>query len=91
MALEYRNLMEDIVVQNAITMMQVRECCTCDACTSDVVAYALNHVPPRYVATRKGQMLAKISGYELQYKADVVSAICEAIEVVKESPRHDDR
>ena len=50
MALEYRNLMEDIVVQNAITMMQARECCTCDACTSDVVAYALNHVPPRYVA-----------------------------------------
>ncbi|MGO5115106.1 late competence development ComFB family protein [Candidatus Avoscillospira sp. LCP25S3_F1] len=91
MALEYRNLMEDIVVQNAITMMQVRDCCTCDACTSDVVAYALNHVPPRYVATRKGQMLAKISGYELQYKADVVAAICEAIEVVKNSPRHDDR
>ena len=47
MALEYRNLMEDIVVQNAITMMQARECCTCDACTSDVVAYALIHVPPR--------------------------------------------
>ena len=61
MALEYKNLMEDVVVQNAITMMKVRGCCTCDACTSDVVAYALNHV------------------------------VCEAIDVVKESPRHDDR
>ncbi|MCI9353040.1 MAG: competence protein ComFB, partial [Lawsonibacter sp.] len=36
MALEYRNLMEDIVLQNVDTVMAAEGGCTCDACKSDV-------------------------------------------------------
>ena len=50
MAMEYRNLMEDIVLQNLDTVMAAEGGCTCDACKSDVVSYALNHLTPHYGA-----------------------------------------
>lgn len=91
MAMEYRNLMEDIVMQNLDGLMQARGICTCDACRSDVAAYALNQLPPRYVATHRGKLLSKLSSYELQFKTDVIAAISEGILVVGSSPRHQDR
>lgn len=91
MAMEYKNLMEDIVMQNLDGLMQARGVCTCDACRSDVAAYALNQLPPRYVATHRGQLLSKLNSYELQFQADVIAAISAGILVVSASPRHGDR
>ena len=34
MAMEFRNLMEDIVLQNLDAVMEAGGCCTCDACKS---------------------------------------------------------
>ena len=69
MAMEYRNLMEDIVLQNLDTVMAAEGGCTCDACKSDVVSYALNHLTPHYVATRQGRLMVKLQSYELQSRA----------------------
>lgn len=88
MGVEYRNLMEDIVMQNLDVVMTAGGGCTCDACKSDVAAYALNHLNPHYVATRQGRLLVKLQSYELQSRADVVAAISEAAVVVAKSPRH---
>ncbi len=88
MAMEYRNLMEDIVLQNLDTVMAAEGGCTCDACKSDVVAYALNHLEPHYVATRQGRLMVKLQSYELQSRADVVAAVSEAAVMVARSPRH---
>lgn len=88
MSLEYRNLMEDIVLQNLDTVMTAEGGCTCDACRSDVVAYALNHLSPHYVATRQGRLMVKLQSYELQSRADVVAAISEAAVQIARSPRH---
>ena len=88
MAMEYRNLMEDIVLQNLDTVMEAEGGCTCDACKSDVVAFALNHLTPHYVATRQGRLMVKLQSYELQSRADVIAAISEAAVMVKSNPRH---
>ena len=88
MSLEYRNLMEDIVLQNVDTVMAAEGGCTCDACKSDVIAYPLNHLPAPYVATRQGRLMVKLRSYELQSRADVVAAISEAAVLVSKSPRH---
>ena len=88
MSLEYRNLMEDIVLQNVDTVMAAEGGCTCDACKSDVVAYTLNNLAPHYVATRQGRLLVKLKSYELQSRADVVAAISEAAVMVSKNPRH---
>lgn len=88
MAIEYKNLMEDFVLQNLDTVMAAGDCCTCDACKSDVVAYTLNHLAPHYVATRQGRLMVKLQSYELQSRADVVAAISEAAVMVSKMPRH---
>ena len=88
MAVEFRNLMEDIVLQNLDTVMAAEDSCTCDACKSDVAAYALTHLPPHYVATRQGRLMVKLKSCELQSRADVVAAISEAAVMVAKTPRH---
>lgn len=88
MAMEYRNLMEDIVLQNLDTVMTAEGGCTCDACKSDVAAFALNHLQPHYVATRQGRLMVKLQSYEFQSRADVVAAISEAALMVAKNPRH---
>lgn len=88
MAVEFRNLMEDIVMQNLDIVMAAEGGCTCDACKSDVVSYALNHLTPHYVATRQGRLMVKLQSYELQSRADVVAAVSEAAVMVAKNPRH---
>ena len=88
MAVEYRNLMEDIVLQNLDAVMEAGGCCTCDACKSDVAAYTLNQLAPHYVATRQGRLMVKLKSYELQSRADVVAAISESAIMVSQHPRH---
>ena len=88
MAVEFRNLMEDIVMQNLDIVMAAEGGCTCDACKSDVVAYTLNHLKPLYVATRQGRLMVKLKSCELQSRADVVAAISEAAVMVSKTPRH---
>ena len=88
MAVEFKNLMEDIVMQNLDTVMTTQGVCTCDACKSDVAAYALTHLPPHYVATRQGRLMVKLKSCELQSRADVVAAISEAAVMVAKTPRH---
>ena len=88
MAMEYRNLMEEIVLQNLDTVMAAEGGCTCDACKSDVAAFALNNLPAHYVATRQGRLMVKLQSYELQSRADVVAAISEAAVMVAKHPRH---
>ena len=88
MSIEYKNLMEDIVQQNLDSVMTAQGVCTCDACKSDVIAYALNHLPPHYVATRQGRLMVKLQSYEMQSRADVVTAISEAALLVGKHPRH---
>ena len=89
MAMEYRNLMEDIVLRNLDSVMESGGGCTCDACRSDVMAYALNHLKPHYVATRQGRLMVKLQSYTSQSRADVLSALSEAASLVAQSPRHD--
>ena len=88
MAVEYINLMEDIVLQNLDSIMLSEKSCTCDACKSDVISYALNHLQPHYVATRQGRLMVKLQSYEMQSRADVVAAISEAVLLVAKNPRH---
>ena len=88
MAEEFRNMMEDIVMQNLDIVMAAEGGCTCDACKSDVVAYTLNNLAPHYVATRQGRLMVKLKSCELQSRADVVAAISEAAVMVSKTPRH---
>ncbi len=88
MSIAYHNLMEDIVLPYVDSMLAADGGCRCDACKSDIIAYALNHLPPRYVATDRGRMLVKLGSYEAQFRTDVIAALGEAIRVIRANPRH---
>ena len=84
----YRNLMEPLVEEEFETLAPTLNCCTCDACRSDIIAFALNQLPPKYVATQKGEAYSKTYILRNQHAADIMSALTKAANVVGKSPRH---
>lgn len=88
MSTRYHNLMEDIVLQHVDALMEAGGCCPCEVCRSDVIAYALNHLPPHYVCNDTGRMMVKLQSYEAQFRTDVIAALSMAVKLVHSNPRH---
>ena len=88
MAMEYRNLMEDIVLQNLDSVMAAEGGCTCDFCKSDVAAYALNHLPPKYVVMSRGDRIPRLTVYESKYSSDITAQLIQACKKVMLTPHH---
>ena len=57
-------------------------------CRNDVIAYALNHMPPRYVVNVSGSVMVKLESWRQQGLTDVRAALTRAAMLVGEKPRH---
>ena len=86
--MKYRNVMETIVENKLDKMIDMLDCCHCEQCRNDVVAYALNQLPPKYVVTDQGEVYSKLAAMGLQHDADVTAAISMGAAAVKQHPRH---
>lgn len=84
----YVNVMEVLVREKAEKYMRASGMCCCDHCMVDVMAYTLNHLPPKYVVMSKGEMIPKLTFYEVQHSSDVTTQLMRACEVVSKSPHH---
>ncbi|MCP4652125.1 MAG: late competence development ComFB family protein [Candidatus Omnitrophica bacterium] len=86
---EVHNYMEDIVsdVLDEV-LVDMEDSCKCEKCKHDVLALALNKLPPKYVVTEKGRLYTKLSELEVQFKADVIKEIIVAFGAVKARPQH---
>jgi len=84
-----KNYMEDVVFHHLDSIIAMADCCKCSVCRADIMAYALNHLPSKYVVTPNGEVYSKLAELQQQFQADVVMAIIKAIEVVKKNPRHE--
>lgn len=62
--------------------------CSCERCKLDVIALALNSLPPKYVVTEIGNAVTNVALDSVQGKANVTMAVCNAIEIVNGRPRH---
>ncbi|MCL6478347.1 MAG: late competence development ComFB family protein [Peptococcaceae bacterium] len=62
--------------------------CTCEKCRDDMMALALNRIPPHYVATDKGSIITQVGFDLIGGKAQIASAILTAIKTVGANPRH---
>ncbi|MGI9860986.1 late competence development ComFB family protein [Moorella naiadis] len=84
-----KNYMEDCVWELLDDVLkQDPEACRCEACRHDIVALALNQLPPRYVVREKGAVYSKIAMLEAQHRADIYRALTQALMMVKKAPRH---
>ena len=84
-----KNTMEEFVKHNLDTILRMYpDCCSCDKCREDIMALALNHLPPQYVSTDKGDLFARISSMDPVDKAFISQEIAKAIQIGHEVPRH---
>ena len=84
----YVNVMEVLVREKAEKYMRASGTCCCDQCMVDVMAYTLNHLPPKYVVMSKGEMIPKLTFYEVQHSSDITARLMQACNVVAKSPHH---
>ena len=84
----YVNVMEVLVREKAEKYMRASHTCCCDHCIVDVIAYTLNHLPPKYVVMSKGEMIPKLTFYEVQNSSDITTQLMRACEIVSKSPHH---
>ncbi|SHI71967.1 late competence development ComFB family protein [Desulfofundulus thermosubterraneus] len=63
--------------------------CTCIRCQEDIMALALNQLPPHYVVSDEGTIYTKVNFDQIGGKAQVIAAITNAIKQVAANPRHD--
>ena len=62
--------------------------CACDLCREDIMALALNQLPPHYVVSEEGAIFTSVSFEQIGGKAQVVAAITRAAALVAKKPRH---
>ncbi|MCF8566266.1 late competence development ComFB family protein [Alicyclobacillus tolerans] len=62
--------------------------CSCQQCKDDILAIALNRLPPRYVVTEQGGAYVKAQYLERQLQLDIVRELEMASEQVAKHPRH---
>lgn len=84
----YINMMEAMVEEALDVMGDSLGCCMCPQCRNDIAAYALNHLPPKYVVTKAGGAISKADTLRIQHLTDVRTAVLQAAQVVNQHPRH---
>lgn len=52
----------------------------------DVMAYALNRLPPKYVATQRGHIYTRVQELRQQFRTDIVVELTKALQLVLANP-----
>lgn len=86
--LSFRNYMEELVLRMLPTVMNSMDICKCEQCKMDIVAYALNNLPPKYVVSDKGGIFTRLETMQSQFDADIITAITRGASLVSENIRH---
>jgi competence protein ComFB len=79
------NVMELYVLSKLNDVLERFSCCRCDRCRKDIVALALNKLPPKYMVLAEGEPEPDITP---QINAQVIAAMIQAVIKVRANPRH---
>lgn len=85
-----KNLLEG-AVKDVYDELKARDAsfCGCAQCEDDVLAFALNHLRPRYAGgTREGVALTSVDLQRDQTRAELMVAVLDAMRRVSNNPRH---
>ena len=86
--MKLRNLVEDRVAESYRTLRShFPDFCGCPVCHGDVLVYAMNRLPPRYVATLEGTVVTEVNLEKDQGRASIEVAVMEGFKRVARSPR----
>ena len=85
-----KNLLEG-AVKDVYDELRSRDAafCGCAHCEDDVLAFALNHLRPRYAGgTREGVAVTSVDLQRDQTRAELMVAVLDAMRRVANNPRH---
>ena len=83
-----RNLVEAHVAEGYEVLRQhFPDFCGCESCRLDVMVYALNRLPARYVIGREGTVVTDVNLDKDQNRATIDVAIMEGFRKVNLAPR----
>ena len=80
------NVTEMIVRRRLTEMLETMDCCKCEQCYTDMLAFALNKLPPMYVNSHQGELISRANSGAVQKTVDMDIAIVKAIGIVSSSP-----
>lgn len=87
-AASYINVMQLLVDEKADEYMKMFGICCCEQCRVDVRAYALNHLPPKYVVLSENERIPRLTVYENRFSSDVTAQLIQACKKVMLTPHH---
>jgi competence protein ComFB len=83
-----KNVLEEAVAREYEKLQsEISGFCGCEMCRDDVLVYALNRLPPRYVSQPTGEVLTSVTMGSDQPKADISVVLLEAFHRVVSDPR----
>jgi competence protein ComFB len=83
-----KNLVEDHVTAAYATLRpHFPAFCGCNLCREDVLTFALNRVPPRYVSRREGSVVTEVNLEKEQSRAAIEVVVMEALRKISVAPR----
>lgn len=82
------NIAEELVKNKVRELMADTDMCQCDKCFLDVCAIVLNKTDARYYTTEKGKLLKLLDSTDYQFKTDLFVMVLQAIQFVKDHPKH---
>lgn len=85
---EFINVMEYIVSIQAKEYMKKFDTCLCSRCRADIIAYALTHLPAKYIVINLEERIPLLRFYEKKYDSQVRVELIKACMIVKENPHH---
>lgn len=62
--------------------------CKCDRCRADIMAFALNRLPPRYFVSLKGKVFTNFEAQKVPDKARILAEVVAGAQIVATSPSH---
>lgn len=83
-----RNYMEDIVLEKLAHTMSMLKACECEKCKKDVMAIALNELPPSYMTLPPGEVEAAVRKLRSGMEVKVSATLIKAVQTVKANPAH---
>ena len=86
---ELKNYMEIVVQQALQDYLHTNSItCACELCQADIMALALNRLPPRYFVSLRGEIMTQWESRALPDQARVMADIVRAAQQVGETPSH---
>jgi hypothetical protein len=83
-----RNYIEDIMMEKYAHTMKMLKVCACEKCTKDILAHALNALPPSYMAVPPEHVDGVVRELRAALEVKVSTALIQAVQHVKANPQH---